>query len=395
MTNTLLYIALFSGVAAVALAVFYARGVLAAPRGNERMVELSDAIRSGAMAFMKREYTWILVFVVAMAALIGVLLEDGLLRALAYVSGAILSGAAGLVGMRMATAANSRTTEAARTGGIPAALPIAFRGGAVMGFTVAGFGLLGVAVGYLVFVDLMPGLDSIRSADIITAIGLGGSSIALFARVGGGIYTKAADVGADLVGKVEAGIPEDDPRNPAVIADNVGDNVGDVAGMGADLFESYVGALVAPIAYSAFVFGGAAFQEQAIIFPLAVAALGMLASIVGSFLVRTKNEEDLAAALHRGTNFSLIATALGTLGLVYLVFDSSETQPLGIWIAVVMGLVVGWFVGKISEWFTSDGHKTVKEIARQSQTGPATVIISGIAEGMRSAAFSVIVVAAG
>jgi K(+)-stimulated pyrophosphate-energized sodium pump len=264
-----------------------------------------------------------------------------------------------------------------------------------MGFTVAGLGLLGVGIGYLIFVVLASGFDEIRSADIIAAIGLGGSSIALFARVGGGIYTKAADVGADLVGKVEAGIPEDDPRNPAVIADNVGDNVGDVAGMGADLFESYVGSLVAPIAYSAFVFSGAAFQAEAIIFPLAVAALGMFASIIGSFLVRARSESDLAAALHRGTNFSLIVTALGVLGLVYLVFGDVVDNPLGIWIAVVIGLVVGWFVGKISEWFTSDHYKTVKEIARQSQTGAATVIISGIAEGMRSAAFSVIVVAAG
>jgi K(+)-stimulated pyrophosphate-energized sodium pump len=390
MTDTLLYVALVAGLAALALAVFYARAVLATPQGNERMVELASAIREGAMAFLRREYTWVAVFVVAMALLIGLLLPDGLLRALAYVFGALLSGTAGFVGMRIATAANARTTEAARL-----ALPVAFRGGAVMGFTVAGLGLLGVAIGYLIFVQANPDFGTDRAAEIITAIGLGGSSIALFARVGGGIYTKAADVGADLVGKVEAGIPEDDPRNPAVIADNVGDNVGDVAGMGADLFESYVGSLVAPIAFSAIVFAGAPFQAQAIIFPLAVAALGMLASIIGSFLVRAKTAEDLAAALHRGTNFSLIATALGTLGLVYLVFDSSEIQPLGLWIAVVVGLVVGWFVGKISEWFTSDGYKTVKEIARQAQTGPATVIISGIAEGMRSAAFSVIVVAAG
>jgi K(+)-stimulated pyrophosphate-energized sodium pump len=294
--------------------------------------------------------------------------------------------------MRIATRANTRTTEAARTGGIPAALPIAFRGGAVMGFTVAGLGLLGVGLGFLVFNQFLE-LDS--WADIITAIGLGGSSIALFARVGGGIYTKAADIGADLVGKVEAGIPEDDPRNPAVIADNVGDNVGDVAGMGADLFESYVGALVAPVAYAALVFTGADFVEESIIFPLAVAALGMLAAIIGSFLVRAKGDEDLAAALHRGTNFSLIATAVGVLGLSYWVFGDVADNPLGLWIAVVAGLVVGWFVGKISEWFTSDHYKTVKEIARQSQTGAATVIISGIAEGMRSAAFSVVGVAVG
>jgi K(+)-stimulated pyrophosphate-energized sodium pump len=261
-----------------------------------------------------------------------------------------------------------------------------------MGFTVAGLGLLGIGLGFLLFNQI---LDDDDWADIITAIGLGGSSIALFARVGGGIYTKAADIGADLVGKVEAGIPEDDPRNPAVIADNVGDNVGDVAGMGADLFESYVGSIVAPIVYAALAFGGLAFQAEAIIFPLAVAALGMFAAIIGSFLVRAKTDDDLAAALHRGTNFSLVATAAGVLGLVYWIFGEKAEHPLGLWVAVVAGLVVGWFVGKISEWFTSDHFKTVKEIARQAQTGPATVIITGIAEGMRSAAFSVIVVAGG
>jgi K(+)-stimulated pyrophosphate-energized sodium pump len=392
-SDTILYGALAAGVAALLLAVFYARAVLAAPPGNERMVELSTAIRKGAMAFLKREYIWISVFVVIMAALIAVFLDWGRpWGALAYVFGALLSGSAGLVGMRIATQANCRTTEAARIGGIPAALPVAFRGGAVMGFTVAGLGLLGVGLGFLLFNRVFE-LGS--WAEIITAIGLGGSSIALFARVGGGIYTKAADVGADLVGKVEAGIPEDDPRNPAVIADNVGDNVGDVAGMGADLFESYVGALVAPIAYAAIVFGRTGLVEETIMFPLAVGALGMLAAIIGSFLVRAKGEDDLAAALHRGTNFSLVATAAGVLGLTYWIFGDVAENPLGIWIAVVAGLVVGWFVGKISEWFTSDHYKTVKEIARQSQTGPATVIISGIAEGMRSAAFSVIVVASG
>jgi K(+)-stimulated pyrophosphate-energized sodium pump len=308
------------------------------------------------------------------------------------VFGAALSAAAGYVGMRIATAANARTTEAARTGGIPAALPIAFRGGAVMGFTVAGLGLLGIGLGFLVFDNLLEDPDWV---DIVTAIGLGGSSIALFARVGGGIFTKAADVGADLVGKVEAGIPEDDPRNPAVIADNVGDNVGDVAGMGADLFESYVGSIVAPVAYSALVFTSASFVSEAIIFPLAVAALGMFASIIGSFLVKAKDESHLAAALHRGTNFAMIVTAIGVAGLAAWIFGDKIDNWLGVWFAVVAGLVVGWLVGKISEWFTSDHYKTVKEIARQSQTGPATVIIAGIAEGMRSAAFSVIVVAAG
>jgi len=394
MTETILYIALAAGAMALLLAVYFTRAVLATPQGNERMRELSAAIRAGAMAFLKREYIWVSVFVAVMAVLIAVLLEWGRpWGAIAYVFGAVLSGLAGFIGMRIATAANARTTEAARTGGIPAALPIAFRGGAVMGFTVAGLGLLGVGLVFWLFGVDGP-LEDPNWVDIVTAVGLGGSSIALFARVGGGIYTKAADVGADLVGKVEAGIPEDDPRNPAVIADNVGDNVGDVAGMGADLFESYVGSIVAPIAYSIFVFSGE-LRASAVVFPLAVAALGMFASIIGSFLVRAKDESHLAAALHRGTNFAMIVTGAGVAGIAYWVFGDLVDNWAGVWIAVVAGLAVGWFVGKISEWFTSDHYKTVKEIARQSQTGPATVIISGIAEGMRSAAFSVIAVAAG
>jgi len=393
MTDTILYIALAAGALGLVLAVYYTRAVMAEPRGNERMVELSTAIRDGSMAFLKREYIWVSVFVAVMAVLIAVLLDWGRpWGAIAYVFGAVLSALAGFIGMRIATAANSRTTEAARKGGVQAALPVAFRGGAVMGFTVAGLGLLGISLGFWFFKDVIADPNWV---DIVTAIGLGGSSIALFARVGGGIYTKAADVGADLVGKVEAGIPEDDPRNPAVIADNVGDNVGDVAGMGADLFESYIGAIVAPVAYSALVFAGTSFQAEAIMFPLAVASLGMFASIIGSFLVKAKDETHLAAALHRGTNFAMVVTALGVAGLAAWIFGDKVDNWMGIWIAVVAGLVVGWFVGKISEWFTSDHYKTVKEIARQTQTGPATVIISGIAEGMRSAAYSVMVVAAG
>ncbi len=392
MSDVILYAALVAGLAALLLAVVYARAVLTAPRGNERMVALSDAIRQGAMAFLRREYVWVAAFVVVMATLIAVLLDWGRpWGVLAYVFGAALSAGAGYFGMRMATQANSRTAEAARTGGVASALPIAFRGGAVMGFSVAGLGLIGVVVGYVIFRML---LDLDEWPEIITAIALGGSSIALFARIGGGIFTKAADVGADLVSKVEAGIPEDDPRNPAVIADNVGDNVGDVAGMGADLFESYVGALVAPVVYAALVFGSSRFVEEAIVFPLAVGALGMLAAIIGSFLVRVRGD-DPGGALRSGTNFALIATAVGALGLAYWIFGEAVDNPLGIWLAVLAGLVVGWLVGKISEWFTSDDHKKVKEIARQSQTGPATVIISGIAESMKSAAYSVIVLAGG
>ncbi len=394
-SDSVLLIAVLAGLAALGLAVYYARVVLAADPGNERMRELSAAIREGSNAFMRREYTWVAVFVVVLAILISVVLPWGApWGSIAYIFGAVLSAGAGFVGMRIATSANSRTAEAARQGGVKQALPVAFRGGAVMGFSVAGLGLLGVAIGYLLFVSVLDIADA-DQYNIIAAIGLGGSSIALFARVGGGIYTKAADVGADLVGKVEAGIPEDDPRNPAVIADNVGDNVGDVAGMGADLFESYVGSIVAPIAYAAIVFASAPFLIEAIVFPLAIAAVGMLAAIIGSFFVRVKGS-NLAKALHRGNNVAVVLTVIGTLILTFVIFgDTGVENPLGIALAVLVGLLVGIVVGKLSEVFTSDHYRTVKEIARQSETGPATVVLSGIAEGMRSAAFSVIVVAAG
>jgi K(+)-stimulated pyrophosphate-energized sodium pump len=390
--------AIVAAVMALGLAFYFARWVLSMDRGSDLMVSISNAIREGADAFMRREYTWVAVFVAFLAVLIAVLLPDGGWKATAYVFGALLSAGAGFIGMRIATAANSRTTEAARTGGAAKALPVAFRGGAVMGFTVAGLGLLGVGIGFWLFNTELFGLGDLNAtwADVLAAIGLGGSSIALFARVGGGIYTKAADVGADLVGKVEAGIPEDDPRNPATIADNVGDNVGDVAGMGADLFESYVGSLVAPIVYAVIVFQGSSFLSETVVFPLAVAALGMLASIVSSFLVRATGD-NLAAGLHRGTWAASALTALGVLGLSFWIFGGDEgvANPVGLFLAVVIGLTVGMLVGQISEWFTSDHHKKVKEIARQAETGPATVILAGIAEGMRSAAFSVIVVAAG
>jgi K(+)-stimulated pyrophosphate-energized sodium pump len=390
MANTVLMLALVAGVAALVLAGIFTRLVNAASQGNDRMIEISAAIREGAMAFLKREYTWVAVFIAAMSILIATMLDDGALRAAAYIVGAVLSAGAGFVGMRIATAANARTAEAARLGGVQKALPLAFRGGAVMGFTVAGLGLLGVTIGYMMFVNGNEGAELIRGAEIVAAIGLGGSSIALFARVGGGIYTKAADVGADLVGKVEAGIPEDDPRNPATIADNVGDNVGDVAGMGADLFESYVGSLVAPVAFAAFAFSGA-LQASAIIFPLAVGALGMFASIVGSFLVKPKDKNDLAAALHRGTNVAMVLAAVATLGLAYWIFGDVSENPIGIWIAVVVGLLVGFVIGKLSEIYTSDHYKTVKNIAGQAETGPATVIIAGVASGKLSAAYSVVV----
>ena len=393
-TDFWLYVAVAAGATGLLLAAFYAFKVLAAPQGNDRMIEISAAIREGSMAFLRREYAWVAVFVLAMAALIFSLLDYGRpWGAIAYVSGAVLSGLAGLIGMHIATAANARTAEAARLGGVRRALPLAFRGGAVMGFSVAGLGLLGLGLGYLVFVKWI-GVD--QPYQVLTAMGLGGSSIALFARVGGGIYTKAADVGADLVGKVEAGIPEDDPRNPATIADNVGDNVGDVAGMGADLFESYVGSIVAPIAFVAFTFVGKDFFGPAIVFPLAIAAVGMGASIIGSFFVRPTGN-NLAAALHRGTYLAAGLTVVGSLGLVYSIFgDSIDVHnKLGLFLAVLVGLVTGLAIGQLSEMFTSDHWRPVKNIARQSETGPATVVLAGIADGMRSAAYSVIVVAGG
>ena len=383
---------MLAAAAGLMLAAFYANKVLSIKVTDSRVEELSTAIRQGSMAFLKRMYSWISVFVVILAVLISTLTEWGYpWGSVAFVAGALLSSLAGFVGMRIATAANGRTTEAARDGGTLKALPVAFRGGAVMGFTVAGLGLLGVALGYLLFIEV---LDLPNGYDVLAAIGLGGSSIALFARVGGGIYTKAADVGADLVGKVEAGIPEDDPRNPATIADNVGDNVGDVAGMGADLFESYVGSLVAPLAYAAIVFAGQSVLPSLLLFPLAVGTIGMGASILSSFLVVPK-EGKLAQALHRGTYSAALLTVIGVYFLSDFMFADYAENPIGLFFSVIIGLGVGLLVGQISEWFTSDHYSIVKNIADQAKTGPATLVLSGISEGMRSAAFSVVVVVFG
>ena len=396
--DNVIYLALTTSLMALGLAFFYATNVTASLPGNERMLEISAAIREGSLAFLRREYTWVAVFVAVLAGLIGFLMPWGALGAPAVVFGALLSATAGFVGLRTATAANSRTAEAARTGGASKALPVAFRGGAVMGFTVAGLGLFGLIVGYLV---ANVWLDRPDWPQIITAIALGGSSVALFARVGGGIYTKAADIGADLVGKVEAGIPEDDPRNPAVIADNVGDNVGDVAGMGADLFESYVGSLVAPIVYAMLAFAGSVFLPQLVMFPLAVAALGMVASMAASFLVGPKMSgiwgDNLGTALRVASLGAAIITTIGVLPLTWWMFGglAGVAHPSGLFLAVGVGLAVGVAIGQISEWFTSDHFKVVKEVARNSQTGAATVLISGIAEGMRSSAYSVVLVAGG
>lgn len=393
------YLAGGSALAALLLAVFFYRNVAAASPGDDRMVFLMTEIQKGARAFLKKEYTWVAFFVVALAIILTLVIAP--LAAVTYVLGALLSGGAGYIGMTVATMANARTAEAAKQG--PGkALPIAFRGGAVMGFTVAGLALLGLVSIYLVFVTWLEVDDAF---EIVTAFGLGASSIALFSRVGGGIYTKAADVGADLVGKVEAGIPEDDPRNPATIADNVGDNVGDVAGMGADLFESYSGSIIAPISLVAFAMGLSADKAGAtelvqnggystialLMFPLAIAFVGMVSSIIGSFFVRGGESTDshaLSKALHMGTNVAMGITAVATVGLSYWMFSGSD-KPWGMAVAVVGGLLVGWALGKTAEYYTSDQFPTVKKIAKQSETGPATTVLAGISAGMVSVASSV------
>ncbi len=365
------------------------------------MVQLMQEIQSGARAFLKQEYTWVAGFVVIMAILIP-LLTGVTLSFVSYILGAVLSAGAGYVGMTVATMANARTTQAA-TEGPAQALPLAFRGGAVMGFSVAGLSLLGLAFTYLLFVEWVNVDDPF---EIFTAFGLGASTIALFSRVGGGIYTKAADVGADLVGKVEAGIPEDDPRNPATIADNVGDNVGDVAGMGADLFESYSGSIIAPIALTAFSFAVAGNEATSsdvgiaqLMFPLAVAFVGMLAAILGSFAVRGSASADaksLSRQLHMGTNVAMGLTAIGTLlvGLWFFTGDGFENW-WGLPISVIGGLIVGWGIGKVAEVWTSDHYAPVRKIAQQSETGPATTVLSGVSAGMVSVAASVVLIGAG
>lgn len=340
--------------------------------GNERMVEIAGYIREGAMAFLRREYRSLVIFIVVLFVLIGLLLKSWT-TALCFLCGALFSMFAGYIGMRAATQANVRTTEAARTGGMGSALRVAFAGGSVMGLSVVGLGLLGVGVLYLIFED----------PAIVTAFGLGASSIALFGRVGGGIYTKAADVGADLVGKVEAGIPEDDPRNPAVIADNVGDNVGDVAGMGADLFESYVGAII-----SAITLGILAFGPKGAEFAMALSAVGVAASIIGVFFVRGGDKPQ--QSLNAGTFGSAVLTVIAAFFLSKQIFGN-----LNAFVSVVVGLAVGLIIARITEYYTSDAYKPVRQIAKESETGAATNIISGLSVGMMSTALPMIILAAG
>ena len=336
--------------------------------GTERMVQISTYIQEGSMAFMKREYKYLVIFAAIVAGVI--FIGIGWETSISFVLGASFSALAGFIGMRVATKANVRTANAAKEGGMNKALSVAFSGGAVMGMAVVGLGLLGLGILYTIF----------GKPELITGFGLGASSIALFARVGGGIYTKAADVGADLVGKVEAGIPEDDPRNPAVIADNVGDNVGDVAGMGADLFESYVGSIIA-----ALTLGTIAYGIEGAYFPLALSAFGIVASIIGTFFVKGEEGADPHKALKMSTYVSG-----GLVLIAAFVMSNYFFNSINAFWAIAAGLIAGTLIGQVTEIYTSAEHKYVKKIAKQSETGPATTIISGLAVGMESTAMPII-----
>lgn len=359
-------------------------------RGNEKMIEISDSIYEGAMAFLKREYRVITIFVIVLSLVLGFLLnnpetalQEGWLTAASFVYGAISSVLAGFFGMKIATQANVRTAHAARES-LGSALILAFRSGAVMGLSVVGLGLLGLSLLFYIYFNLM-GLPATVALNVMTGFGLGASSIALFARVGGGIFTKAADVGADLVGKVEAGIPEDDPRNPAVIADNVGDNVGDVAGMGADLFESYVGSIVASM-----ILGFAAFGMNGVYLPMTLAGVGIIASILGSFLVRIGKNGDIQSALKNGVWGASVLVVIASYFIIRHFIGVEDS--LGVFIALVAGLLVGVFIGLVTEYYTSDKYKPVKGLADVSQTGAATNIIQGVAIGYKSTAIPVILI---
>ena len=371
--NNYMYLVPIAAVIALLFAAYLAGKVGKQDAGTDRMKEIAGAIAEGARAFLMAEYKILVIFVVVLFVLIG--FGISWVTAVCFVIGALFSTVAGYCGMTVATKANVRTANAAKESGMNKALSIAFSGGAVMGMCVAGLGALGVSLVYIVT----------KNVDVLSGFSLGASSIALFARVGGGIYTKAADVGADLVGKVEAGIPEDDPRNPAVIADNVGDNVGDVAGMGADLFESYVGSLV-----SALTLGAAAGAVSGVLYPLAIAGCGLIASIIGTFFVKGDENSNPQKALTKGSYAASIVVIVVALVLSNVLFGKMSAA-----IAVIAGLVVGVIIGNITEYYTSVDYKPVQGIGEQSETGAATTIISGIAVGMKSTAIPLLLICVG
>ena len=376
----LMYVAVAAGVLALLFAFMLTGKVNKVSEGTDRMKENASAIAEGARAFLFAEYRILIIFAVVLFILICFLKNP--LTAVCFLCGALLSTIAGYCGMTVATKANVRTANAAKESGMNSALTVAFSGGAVMGMCVAGLGLLGVSVIYAIT----------SNVDILFGFSLGASSIALFARVGGGIYTKAADVGADLVGKVEAGIPEDDPRNPAVIADNVGDNVGDVAGMGADLFESYVGSLISAMTLG-IVWAAdntVAVDNGAVIFPAMLSSLGIAASILGTFLVKGKEGSNPQKALNRGTYAASAIVVIGAFVLSNVFFNGMKPA-----LAIIAGLVVGLIIGTVTEIYTSGDYGSVKKIAAQSETGSATTVISGLAVGMQSTAIPILLICVG
>lgn len=362
------------GLIGLLFAIFLRLHVIKQDPGNDRMREIADAIAEGARAFMTAEYRVLIIFVAVLFVVIGFGTRSWT-TAVCFLVGSAFSTIAGYLGMSAAIRANCRTANAARTSGMSRALSVAFSGGSVMGMAVVGLGLLGVGTLFLIT----------KNVEVLAGFSLGASSIALFARVGGGIYTKAADVGADLVGKVEAGIPEDDPRNPAVIADNVGDNVGDVAGMGADLFESYVGSLI-----SALTLGIVFYQEAGVIFPLLLSACGVVASIIGALIVRAGNNSNPHRALKSGEYSATALVVAASFLLSYVYFGSFNAA-----FAIIAGLLVGVMIGFVTEIYTSGDYRFVKKIAKQSETGSATTVISGIAVGMQSTAIPILLVCIG
>ncbi len=394
-----LVIATFVGaVLAILFAFIMAKRVLKFDEGTEKMKKISASIRQGANAYLKRQYTIVSVFFGGMFLILTAMAIFGMLTPyvpFAFITGGVFSGLSGFVGMKIATAANARTANACRTG-LNKGLRVAFSAGSVMGFTVVGLGLLDISI-WFALLKFVFDCDASEITSAMLTFGMGASSMALFARVGGGIFTKAADVGADLVGKVEAGIPEDDPRNPACIADNVGDNVGDVAGMGADLYESYVGSVI-----SASALGVAAFSNlhdgtygfKAMAIPMLIAAVGILCSIIGTFLVRTKEnatQKELLKSLSRGTNFSAIVIAIAAFPLIWFVLGK---ENMGFYAAIIAGLLAGVLIGLSTEYFTSDSYKPTKNLAAKSETGSATIIIGGLGLGMLSTVLPIVIVGA-
>ena len=394
-----LNLALVAGIVALLFAGFLTIRVMRADQGNDEVRAIGQAIREGSLAFLRREYSILAIFILVITvllAVVGPIFDVEAISwktAVSYIVGALLSGLAGFLGMSVAIRANTRTAAAAAQGLNPA-LRVAFSSGAVMGITVVSFGILGITVLYLIFQDIT----------VVTGFSFGASSIALFARVGGGIFTKAADVGADLVGKVEAGIPEDDPRNPATIADNVGDNVGDVAGMGADLFESYVGSIIATVAIAAgIVAADVAYDASILVLPIAIASAGIAASIIGTFFVRAGEQASFGTllwALRRGIFLAAVLVVAFSYGVIQWLGDDisgalgPDITSMNLFWSVVAGLGAGVIIGLVTEFYTSYDYRPTKQVSEAAQTGPATVIIAGLASGMQSTVVPVLVISA-